>query len=164
MKVKHIQNALADEHVVAVSPEMKPQADAGWQRRLNLYTGRALSDTALIMEQEGRAGRLATRGQMVSPGVVLGLEVSVEEEKEGETVERYFQISPGFGLTASGEDVFVQKNWRVRSRDIPIFVPATVKKEVHPKKPSRRAHARQPQSRLVPQSPPRLRVLPQPRP
>ena len=34
MKVKQIQNALAGEHVVAVSPDLKPQTDAGWQRRL----------------------------------------------------------------------------------------------------------------------------------
>src|ERR671934_1436185 len=78
MKVTPISDPLAGERVVGVKPDMEPSVDAKWRRRLNLYTGRALSDTALTTEQVGRAGRLATRGQMVSPGVTSGLVVALE--------------------------------------------------------------------------------------
>ena len=52
--------------------------DPGWRRRLALFTGRALSDTALDGEQLYRAGLLATLAQAVSPGVVRGLVVSFD--------------------------------------------------------------------------------------
>ncbi|OLE51719.1 MAG: hypothetical protein AUG51_21610 [Acidobacteria bacterium 13_1_20CM_3_53_8] len=78
MRVTPIGHPLAGERVVAVQPEMKPMVEAKWHRRLSFYTGRSLSDKALITEQVGRAGRLATRGQMVSPGIVNGLVVGLE--------------------------------------------------------------------------------------
>lgn len=93
MRINRILDPLSGERVVGVAPEMKPSVDAQWHRRLNLYTGRALSDTALTVEQAGRAGRLATRGQMMSPGVVTGLEVGLEEVPET-------MITPAFGSKA----------------------------------------------------------------
>ncbi|HEX8853948.1 MAG TPA: hypothetical protein VF754_10705, partial [Pyrinomonadaceae bacterium] len=127
MRVKPIVHPLAGEHVVGVHPTMTPDVKTEWNRRLNLYTGRALSDSALATEQQMRGGRLALRGQMVSPGVVAGLEVGVERgsaAKSGAPLEGFFcQIAPGFGVTAAGEDVVLSRPLRVGLGDVSVYAP-----------------------------------------
>ncbi|HWS99311.1 MAG TPA: hypothetical protein VN256_03490 [Pyrinomonadaceae bacterium] len=148
MKVTPIRRPLAGERVVAVQPEMKPMIEAGWRRRLRFYTGRSLSDKALTTEQVGRAGRLATRGQMVSSGVVSGLSVGLERpdspalitvavtEGSSETSANvadldnyYLHISPGTGIAASGEDVFVPRNMRVPIGAVPVYTTTDILSE-----------------------------------
>lgn len=80
MKIDPIPNPLPGERVVDVVPTIRPNVEPFWHRRLNLFTGRSLSGNALTAEQAGRAGSLATRGQMVSPGVVKGLQAGIEQE------------------------------------------------------------------------------------
>src|SRR5688500_15653080 len=80
MRVRPLEAPLAGEQVVGASPRLAPVVDPRWQRRLNLYSGRSLSDTALTVEQEGRAGRLAMAGRGWSHGIVAGLEVGLEAE------------------------------------------------------------------------------------
>lgn len=108
MTVTAIASALPGEHVLAVVPRIAfPQVDAGWLRRLRLFTGRALDDVALTAEQAARAGRLAVLGQTIAPGVVTGLEVSHERTREGASV---FHITAGYGLLPSGEDVVLGRD------------------------------------------------------
>ncbi len=126
MKVYPLAVPLPDEGVAAVQPAISPTADAGWHRRLNLFTGRALSDTALSAEQNSRAGRLATSGQALSPGVVAGLEVGLERAQQGDAPAFFYHISPGMGLAASGEDVVLAQPLRVAVRDVPVYAPAVV--------------------------------------
>jgi len=126
MKVYPIVAPLPDEGIAAVQPVLSPTADAGWHRRLNLFTGRALSDTALSAEQAGRAGRLATSGQALSPGVVAGLEAGIERALQGDAPVFYYHLSPGMGLAASGEDVVLAQPLRVAVRDVPVYAPAVV--------------------------------------
>lgn len=125
MKVNAILKPLTGEHVVGVYPTMKPEVEADWRRRLNFYTGRSLSDVALGAEQEGRAGRLATRGEMVSPGVVTGLEVGVEQEDESDA-RFFYYIASGMGITASGEDVVVSRPLRVDVKAVSVYAPAAI--------------------------------------
>ncbi|WP_437607999.1 hypothetical protein WMF20_45175 [Sorangium sp. So ce834] len=116
MKVTPIENPLAGERVVAVHPALAPQVDGGWRRRLHLYTGRTLSDTALQAEQQGRAGRLATLGQVLSPGVVTGLEIDLELRAPSESAPEgraFLHVAPGMGLAPSGEDVVLPRALRV---------------------------------------------------
>ena len=81
MSVDPIQNTLPGERILDVVPMIQPQIEPPvWHRHLNLFTGRSLSSIALTAEQQGRAGRLATYGQMVSAGVVQGLQVDTERE------------------------------------------------------------------------------------
>ena len=82
------------ERVAGVQPDLTPQVDGHWNVRLNLYTGRALSHTALEHEQRGRAGLLATRGQMVSAireaaktaglSTVIGSKLTIQHHALGE--------------------------------------------------------------------------------
>ena len=123
MKVTPIANPLSGEHVAGVQPPLKPDVDAGWHRRLNLFTGRTLSDTALKAEQDGRGGRLANRGQMVSPGVVSGLETQLEQGVDGAW---FCHVGAGLGLAATGEDVVVPTDLHAAVNGIRVYAPSTV--------------------------------------
>src|SRR5262249_31589622 len=159
MRVTPIEDSLPGEHVVSVHPVMSPDAKSHWHRRLNLYTGRALSDIALTSEQQGRAGRLATSGQMLSPGVVSGLEVTIdstpvkvnkvappadkpvapdaEPDDKPDVLPKkrlfdwFYNLAPGFGITASGEDVNVSTALRLDVMSVPVYAPAEFLPEVH---------------------------------
>ena len=111
MIVTPIRDPLAGERLVAVDPPMALTAETA-HRRLNFFTGRALSDVALTVEQNARAGRLALRGQMVSPGVVTGLEPALA----GGTLH----VQAGLGIAASGEDVIVPKAMQAALRDVVV--------------------------------------------
>jgi len=120
MKVNPIVDSLQGEHLVGVQPTMSPDADAQWHRRLHLYTGRTLSDTALTAEQEGRAGRLATWGQTFSPGVVSGLEVTVDSESP------IFAEDPATGPLDGAAVVSLKPTARpLAGLPQPLFRPAT---------------------------------------
>lgn len=120
MKVWPIKKPFKNEHVIGIQPPLNPDVDAGWNRRLNLFTGRALSDTALKAEQAGRAGRMATRGQMVSPGVVTGLQLAVERGA-GDALTG--ALSAGLGIAFSGEDVIVPTDLRFDLRQVRVHAP-----------------------------------------
>ena len=123
MTVTPIRNPLPGEAAVGISPPLASEVDITfWRRRLNLFTGRALSDVALQQEQEHRAGRLAMLGQSVSAGVVGGLDVDVRVET-GATGRRFHEIyvAPGLGLAATGEDITIPRALRVNVRDVPVY-------------------------------------------
>lgn len=118
MKVYPISQPLPGERIVDVIPKLEPNVAAGWLRRLNLVTGRNLSDAALQAEQAERSARLALRGQMLSPGVVTGL--------EADAASRYLYITPGIGITANGEDIIVPQALRVAINDLHVYAPVTL--------------------------------------
>jgi hypothetical protein len=118
MVVSAIVNPLDGEHVIGVSPKATPQVNA-WNRRLNLFAGRSLSDIALTIEQNGRAGSLATRGQMVSPGVLSGLQIGLDKNDP-----RTLHVAAGTGICLSGEDVVVPKPFNVDIRKVSVYAPS----------------------------------------
>jgi hypothetical protein len=120
MKVKRIFNPAKGERVIAVNPEMKPEIGADWRRRLNFYTGRSLSDVALTTEQTGRDGRLAMRGQLLSAGVVTGLEAALELDLSG---DYFYHLLGGAGIAASGEDLVMPQGMRVNVRSTLVYLP-----------------------------------------
>lgn len=122
MKIEPIQYPLPGEQIIDVIPTIQPNVEPFWYRRLNLFTGRSLSSGALNAEQQGRSGRLATRGQMVSPGVIKGLQVDIEQIG----TRSLCRITPGFGITAQGEDVIVLQDMRVAISDIPVYAPSSI--------------------------------------
>jgi len=120
MKVLTTLNPFDGERVIGLSPA--PAAEVrDWNRRLNLFTGRALTSQALTNEQNGVGGRFALRGQMVSPGIVSGLEIALDQAKTT------LSVAPGFGVTASGEDVVVPLLLQsVNLRDISVYAPTAL--------------------------------------
>ncbi len=127
MKVFPIKSPVDGEQVVGVHPELKHFGDADWRRRVNNFTGRSLTHTALRTEQAGRSGRVASLGQLLSPGVVDGLvadkatlQISSSEQKQ------VLNISAGHGLDASGEVVSLNAPLEVEIKEIPVYAPVTV--------------------------------------
>lgn len=120
MKVNLTFSPLPGERVMKVFPPMVPFGERQWARRLNFYQGRALTDVALRTEQDGRAGRLATTGQMLSPGVMAGLETGVTTLTGSGQAELRLYIAPGRALTADGEDVVVPRAIDIRFDDLPL--------------------------------------------
>ncbi|MBE7384881.1 MAG: hypothetical protein F6J95_026140 [Leptolyngbya sp. SIO1E4] len=142
MDIRPIRAPLPDEHLVGIQPTLMPQVTAPWRRRLNLFTGRSLSATALETEQQTRAGRLATYGQRVSPGVVQGLEVVLDDASTAEAAT--VLVTAGQGITALGEDVILSLNRQVRLLDVPVVAPALDEAEeappIPPEEPAQRRH------------------------
>ncbi|MFY0566325.1 hypothetical protein ACN28E_21150 [Archangium lansingense] len=128
MSTKPLKDPAQDEHILQVEPPPQRFVEAGWRSRPNLYTDRTMSAQALSADQRERAGRLALRGQMVSPGVVAGLEVRLRSELvQGQEGARYsFDLEPGMGLTASGEDVYVLRDMNVRVDRLPVYWPGSL--------------------------------------
>lgn len=122
MNVFPIDDPVQGEQVLAVQPALERTPDADWRQRLEYFSGRTLTHTALRLEQQSRSGRLATLGQAVSPGVVTGLEASAARTGEGVVIE----IAAGMGIAASGEIVHVNRNQQVLLDDIRVFAPAAM--------------------------------------
>jgi hypothetical protein len=101
MSATLIPDAIPGEDLLGIEPELLQQVDPGWLHRLNLFAGRALTAPALQTEQLYRAGRLAVLGQCVTQGTVKGLELSADLSK----TDPVLQVGPGYGISATGEDV-----------------------------------------------------------
>jgi len=102
MPATPILDPVSGESLVGTEPQLLQQVDPGWWRqRLNLYTGRTLSVSALNSEQGYRGGLLATMGQFVTAGTVNGLALSMDPSG----ADPLFTITPGYGITANGQDV-----------------------------------------------------------
>jgi hypothetical protein len=123
MTTKPLKGSAANEHILQVEPPLQPSVQAGWKSRPNLYTGRAVSAEALSAEQLTHSGHLALRGQMTAPGIVSGLEVDLSSEMdpvEKRLIHR-FNIAPGMGIAASGEDAWIPRALRVRLDRVPAY-------------------------------------------
>ena len=114
-----IQDAIAGENLVGIEPELLQQVDPGWLHRLDLFPGRALTASALQSEQSYRAGRLAILGQCVTAGTVTGLELSADLTQ----ADPVLQIAPGYGISATGEDVALLRTMRTTLGSIPVIDP-----------------------------------------
>src|SRR5437773_7457427 len=85
------------ETLVGIEPDLLQRIDPGWRHRMSLYTGRALTHTALAAEQHYRSGRLALLSQTITPGIASGLDVTIKDDT--------IHVSAGFGFVATGDDV-----------------------------------------------------------
>jgi len=122
MKVFPIDDPVVGEQILTVQPAIAPYPDADWRQRLQYFTGRALTHSALRLEQQWRAGHAATLGQAFSPGVVSGLEAVAAQSPAGVVIE----IAAGTGLAASGEIVSVNRNQQVLLDDIRVYAPVAM--------------------------------------
>jgi hypothetical protein len=102
MPATAINDPVGGESLVGTEPQLEQYtSETCWRERLNLFTGRTLSDTALDSEQLYRSGLLATLGQSVTPGTVKGLALSLDAT--GSVVT----LTPGYGIMATGDDVIL---------------------------------------------------------
>src|ERR1700735_5415629 len=101
MPATTITNPVSGESLVGTEPRLLQQVDPGWRHRLNLFTGRALSDTALDSEQLYRGGLLAPSGLSVTAVIVSGLALTMDTSG----ADPVLAVSPGYGIGANGQDV-----------------------------------------------------------
>lgn len=127
MKVFPIETPLDGEQVVGVEPELKRLVDVDkvWRKRVNHFTGRNLTHTALSSEQAGRSGHVTALGQLLSTGVIDGLVVDLATELSGSSRTDYLHVGSGSGIDSQGEIVTLNRPLRVRLRDIPVYAAAT---------------------------------------
>src|SRR5262245_29623568 len=109
---------LDGEHITAVAPPVSADVFDTWRRRLRLFSGRALTASALRQEQAVRAGSLTTAGQLVSAGVVDGLQITPSVEAGSIMLE----FTSGLGLTRTGEVVTIPSGFKVGLEKIPGFI------------------------------------------
>jgi hypothetical protein len=121
MSVTPIKNALPGEDLIGIEPELLQQVDPGWLHRLSLFAGRALTAAALQSEQAYRAGRLAILGQCVTQGTVKGLDLSADLT----AADPLLQVTPGYGISASGEDVALTRTLRTCLGSLQVIDPQT---------------------------------------
>jgi hypothetical protein len=114
--VRALQSIFPDESLVGVHPTLSPFPSAGWLRRSNYFTGRAVSHLALAADRDAREGRLALFGQGLAHGIVAGLGV----ELEGGSTPR-LRIAPGLGVTVRGEDVTLTRELSLPFADVPVW-------------------------------------------
>ncbi|MEM7154120.1 MAG: hypothetical protein AAF799_14820 [Myxococcota bacterium] len=109
MITKGIPTSTFGERALEIQPPLTTGADAadreaqGWARRTRYFAGRSVTDLALKGGQRHYGGHLATAGQKLAPGVVVGLEAMAEGPRNAPILH----IAPGIGLCVSGEDVRV---------------------------------------------------------
>lgn len=137
-----IRDPLPGERLLAVVPTPAPQVDPEaatsaetrgfWRRRLRPYAGRTLTADALNTEQRHRGGLLAARGQLVSAGVITGLDVVLQSETTEDGVEWFYNIGAGTGVTAYGEDVSILKPIRIPIGVATVHAPRVVPPEAIP--------------------------------
>lgn len=122
MPATPITDPATGESLVGTEPQLQQQVDPGWWRqRLNLYTGRALTVSALDSEQNYRGGLLATLGQAVTAGTVSGLALTMDLSG----ADPQFSISPGYGITANGEDVVLNSTLKTNLSTLTVIDPVT---------------------------------------
>jgi hypothetical protein len=121
MPATPIVTPLPEERLVGIEPQLLQQVADGWRHRLNLFTGRALTDTALTNEQLYRAGLLATLGQSVAPGVLSGLALSMQVQG----TDAVLSIAPGYGISAVGEDVLLPRTLTTNLSTLAVVDPAS---------------------------------------
>ena len=117
MNASPIPRPIDGEQFLAVVPEFNSNKD-GWNKRLNLFNGRSLSDLALQAEQNNRSGHLALLGQLRSAGVISGLQVTEVTDIDNKLE---IQIATGQGICASGEDVWVPRPLTLSLSGLPVF-------------------------------------------
>jgi hypothetical protein len=106
---KSIERPVVGERALAVHPRISPGGDEaafeaqGWRRRTRYVPGRSITDRALQTDQGYIGGQLSTAGQRLDPGVVVGLEVTIEGPRDALVLH----IAPGVGVCLNGEDVRV---------------------------------------------------------
>ena len=122
MPATPITDPVTGESLVGTEPQLDQQVDPSyWRQRLNLYTGRALTVSALDSEQDYRGGLLATMGQAVSAGTVTGLALSMNTSGP----DPVFSITPGYGITASGQDVVLNTTLKTALSSLTVIDPAS---------------------------------------
>jgi hypothetical protein len=128
-----ISRSFADEHVIGIDPPLQPELANVWRRRINAFTGRALSDKAMSAEQAMRSGLQRLEGLSRAPGLAEGLMASAEPGAVGlAPATARLLVTPGIGIARSGEDVQIGRPLRIALGDLPVILPVAASDALGP--------------------------------
>ena len=122
MPTTPITNSVTGESIVGTEPQLLQQVDPGWRHRLNLFTGRALSDVSLNSEQTYRSGLFTTLGQSVTAGTLKGLVLTMDTS----FADPLLSVTPGYGIAANGEDVRLLSALKTKLSSLVVIDPSTI--------------------------------------
>lgn len=121
--VKRPKPLFKGERVVAVDPPFATHVSERWNRRIHYYSGRTLTHTALNVEQHNHSTHLTLYGGQLSPGVVQGLELSLEnvESNSAPIEEQRYLIQSGAAITCKGEDISLSQPMLINVHKLPVI-------------------------------------------
>lgn len=129
----------ATEIAVQVQPRLAGRVDAGEQRRMNAFAGRALTAPLLTAEQAQRSRRLALLLRSLSAGVVEGLGLAFDEDAIAPIATatdpppaagadlvppRWLTLESGVALDVAGEEVVAPQSLRFDALALPVVAPS----------------------------------------
>jgi hypothetical protein len=120
--IQTIASPLPGERVLGLSPGTAAEAALTWLRRPNLFPGRGLTAASLQQRQQWQAGHLVQRASTWLAGIDTGMEVQFASEGPAPGVVTV-TVDRGLALSASGEDVVLQRPLHCRLVDIPVVAP-----------------------------------------
>jgi len=137
IRTPSLSTHLAGEMPVAVQPRLAGRVDAGEQRRMNAFAGRALTAPLLHAEQNHRSRHIALLNRALSAGVVEGLGLAFFEADIAAIdtaadpapaslpldAARRLMLDSGMALAASGEEVVVPQPLEFDALDLPLWAP-----------------------------------------
>lgn len=123
------------EIALGVQPRVRTVSRDAERRRMNPFTGRALTERAMKGEQAHRSLHIARLNRTLSPGVVEGLGLALADPAPAASVNdpppaaldldrpRVVLFDTGTGLAASGEEVVVPVQTEIDLLDLPVAAP-----------------------------------------
>ncbi len=123
------------EIAVGVQPTVRTVNRDVERRRMNPFTGRALTERVLTGEQAHRSLHIARLNRTLSPGVVQGCDLAFATLAAAASVgdpppaeldlarARPFVLGEGTGVAATGEEVVVARETEIDVLDLPVVAP-----------------------------------------
>lgn len=123
------------EIAVGVQPTVRTVNRDVERRRMNPFTGRALTERVLTGEQAHRSLHIARLNRTLSPGVVQGCDLAFAALAAGASVNdpppaeldlaraRVLVLGEGTGVAATGEEVVVVGEPEIDVLDLPVVAP-----------------------------------------
>ncbi len=120
MPATPITNPAGGESLVGIEPQLLQQLpDSGWRRRLNLFTGRALSVSCRTRQRATVSLGPPSRpwAKSVTPGTVQGLALTLNTGAS----DALISVTPGYGIMAGGIDVILNQTLKTALSTLPVI-------------------------------------------
>lgn len=127
MKPTPVTDPVSGEKLIDMRPELALYPKTAWKRRLNHFTGRTLTHSALTNEQDWLNGQMSAVSRVASAGVIEGLSIQSHLVVESDTTFSNLYIAAGSAITRAGESIKVNRDTTCPVPNLLVF-----RHELHP--------------------------------